>query len=207
MAKAIKRTIELAGQITSYICPPTLLRALRSMRNAFYTGYIHRRFAHVGNGAAFTWKLLNLQGAQFISIGEETICEAALQLTARQAGAKPPAISIGSHCLLRHGSHITATDSIVIGDHLLTGTNVIITDNAHGLTTREQLLVPPRQRPLISKGPVVIGRNVWLGNNVCVLPGVTIGDGVVVGANSVVTHSLPPYCVAAGIPARVIKQE
>ena len=38
------------------------------------------------------------------------------------------------------------------------------------------------------------------------MPGVTIGDGVIVGANSVVTHDIPPFAVAAGIPAKVIKQ-
>jgi len=52
----------------------------------------------------------------------------------------------------------------------------------------------------------VIGNNVWLGNNVCIMPGVTIGDGAVVGANSVVTKDVPAYSVAAGIPAKIVKQ-
>lgn len=60
-----------------------------------------------------------------------------------------------------------------------------------------------------SKGGIVIGNNVWLGNNVCVLGGVTIRVGVIVivivAANSVVTHDIPKYCVAAGVPAKVIK--
>ncbi len=59
---------------------------------------------------------------------------------------------------------------------------------------------------MVSKGPVVIGNNVWLGNNVCVMPGVTIGDGAIIGANSVVTHDVPAYAVAAGVPAKIIKQ-
>ena len=61
-------------------------------------------------------------------------------------------------------------------------------------------------RPLTSKGAVVIEDNVWLGDNVCVLSGITIGKGAIIGANSVVTHSIPPYSVAAGTPAKVIKQ-
>lgn len=52
----------------------------------------------------------------------------------------------------------------------------------------------------------MIGNNVWLGNNVCVMPGVTIGDGAIIGANAVVTHDIPAYAVAAGIPAKVVKQ-
>lgn len=66
--------------------------------------------------------------------------------------------------------------------------------------------MPPRERRIVGKGDISIGNNVWLGNNVCVMPGVTIGDGAVIGANSVVTHDIPAYAVAAGIPARVVKQ-
>lgn len=52
---------------------------------------------------------------------------------------------------------------------------------------------------------MVIGNNVWIGRNVCIMPGVTIGDGAVIGANAVVTHDIPAYSVAAGVPAKVIK--
>ena len=79
--------------------------------------------------------------------------------------------------------------------------------NSHGQSTREHMSIPYYERPMYSKGPVVIGNNVWLGNNVCVMPGVTIGDGAIIGANSVVTHDIPAYAVAAGIPAKVVKQQ
>ena len=138
-------------------------------------------------------------------IGNGTVIGRHIQLTARKVGTESPSIFIGDNCLIREFSHITAISSIRIGNHLLTGTNVLITDNAHGMATREQMMQPPTERPLYSKGPVTIGNNVWLGNNVCVMPGVTIGDGAIIGANSVVTHDVPAYCVAAGIPAKVIK--
>jgi len=57
----------------------------------------------------------------------------------------------------------------------------------------------------ISKGPVYIGNNVWCGDNVTILSGVTIGDGAVIGAGSVVTRDVPPFSVAVGAPAKVIK--
>lgn len=57
-----------------------------------------------------------------------------------------------------------------------------------------------------SKGDVVIGNAVWIGDSVIVLPGVTIGNGAVIGAGSVVTKPVPPYAVAVGNPARVIKK-
>jgi acetyltransferase-like isoleucine patch superfamily enzyme len=53
--------------------------------------------------------------------------------------------------------------------------------------------------------PVLIREGAWLGQNVVVCPGVTIGKGAVVGANSVVTTSIPDYCVAVGAPAKVIR--
>ena len=59
---------------------------------------------------------------------------------------------------------------------------------------------------MMPERPVRIGNGSWLGHGTVVLPGASIGDHVVVGANSVVTGELPDNCVAAGAPARVIKQ-
>jgi virginiamycin A acetyltransferase len=56
------------------------------------------------------------------------------------------------------------------------------------------------------KGPIFIGNNVWIADNVIILSGVKVGDGAVVGAGSIVTKDIPPYCVAVGNPARVIKK-
>jgi virginiamycin A acetyltransferase len=56
-----------------------------------------------------------------------------------------------------------------------------------------------------SKGPIVIGSDVWIGSQVCILSGVTIGDGAIVGANSTVTRDVPPFSIVAGNPARVVK--
>jgi len=52
---------------------------------------------------------------------------------------------------------------------------------------------------------VFIGNDVWIGANAIVLPGVTIGDGAIIGAGAVVTRDVPPYAVATGVPARVLR--
>lgn len=206
MTKIIKHIFLMIGQIVAFFVPMKINDILDGMLNQFYTGYIKRRFSAFGYSTVM-YRLHTFIGGEYISIGNDTIIETGVQLTARRLSVQTPEIIIGNGCLIRKDSHITAINSIRIGDGLLTGTNVIITDNSHGLTDYDSLTLPPREREVVSKGPVVIGNNVWLGNNVCVLSGCSIGDGAVVGANSIVTHSIPPHCVAAGIPAKVIKNE
>lgn len=198
----VKNMIKGFGRLFSFMNGVRLDAAV----NLFYTGMKRPLFAAFGN-SLLKYKALNLKGLEYVTVGDDTVLGSDLQLTAWKVhGHEKPRIVIGNHCTVRDNAHITAIESITIGDHLLTGTNIIITDNSHGLSSREQLELPPMERPFVSKGPVVIGNNVWLGNNVCVMSGVTIGDGAVIGANSVVTHDIPAYTVAAGIPARIIKQ-
>ena len=64
---------------------------------------------------------------------------------------------------------------------------------------------PPAMNDLPLKGDTVIGNDVWIGENVTVLPGINVGDGAIIGLDSTVTHDIPPYTVAVGNPARVIR--
>lgn len=199
------KAAEAIGVLCSLIYPRIVTVIIKSLRNRLYTGYIRHRFGHLGN-SVFIWHPLTLVGEKYMDIGDNNIFEGGIQLSARQVTDNPPTLRIGNNCLIRYGCHITSANNIVIGNDLLTGTNVIITDNAHGMTDEATLHTSPRCRPIVSKGGVRIGNNVWLGNNVCVMPNVTIGDGVVVGANSVVTHDLPAYSVAVGVPARIVSK-
>lgn len=202
----IKYGIRLLGHILSYSNVDKLYNGMLSLRNVVYTGYMERKFALFGN-SFFYWRAHTLTGMQYMYIGNGNIFEKGLQLTARKAGNASPIVKIGNNCLFRAYAHITAVNSIEIGDNLLTGTNVLITDNLHGNTDCDSLHIAPRKRSLYTKGGVRIGNNVWLGNNACIMPGVTIGDGAVIGANSIVTHDIPAYSIAAGMPAKIIKQQ
>ena len=64
----------------------------------------------------------------------------------------------------------------------------------------------PKISDLPLKGDTVIGNDVWIGQNATILPGVHIGDGAIIGLNSVVSSNIPPYTIAAGNPARVIRK-
>lgn len=67
------------------------------------------------------------------------------------------------------------------------------------------LLTPTGFKFSKTKGDIVIGNDVWIGSGACILSGVTIGDGAVIGARTVVAKDIPPYAIAVGNPARVIK--
>ena len=173
------------------------------MRSACF----YRKFRKVGKDVLFK-KGFYLLGANYISIGGGTSFAKNCVLTAwdyYQGEAFLPSIEIGKNCQFGEYNHITATNRISIGDNLLTGRWVTISDNSHGRTDYLSLQEAPAKRKLYSKGAVRIGHNVWIGDKATILPGVTIGDGVVIGANSVVTKDIPSYCVAVGNPLRIIK--
>lgn len=112
-------------------------------------------------------------------------------------------VKIGSGVYLNIGVMIAAENEIAIGDHTMLANGCFVGDAAHKFDDPDK---PITWQGFTSKGPVRIGSNCWLGVNCVVLPGVTIGDHVVVGSNSVVTHDLPSGVIAAGAPAKVIRE-
>ncbi|MDO4970970.1 MAG: sugar O-acetyltransferase [Bacteroidales bacterium] len=85
------------------------------------------------------------------------------------------------------------------------GDNVFIGPNCSFYTAGHPLDVEQRNAGLEYSWPIKVGNNVWFGGGVTVVPGVTIGDDVVIGAGSVVTHDIPSGVLAAGNPAKIIK--
>jgi acetyltransferase-like isoleucine patch superfamily enzyme len=149
-----------------------------------------------------------LLGEKYISIEKGTRIERGVILTAWNRHGEEnflPSITIGKNCNINEFNQISACRKIVIGDNLLTGRYVYISDNSHGSSIYEEQLVHPHMRPLHVKGPIIIGNNVWICEHACVLSGVTIGDGAIIAANAVVTHDVPAYTVVAGVPAKVVK--
>ena len=196
------------GKILSYLLPYNVKSICERLHVLLYTGYITRRFKRFGNSRVIP-RFRALRGEEFISVGDNCRIGDNVRLTAwkeyRSGQTFNPEIRIGDNCLIGADSHITAINRIIIGDNVLMGDKILITDNAHGPSEPNVLDISPKYRPLESKGPVIIGNNVWIGEKTSIMPGVTIGDGVIIGANSVVTKDIPGYCVVAGIPAKIIK--
>ena len=152
-------------------------------------------------------KTCYLHGGEYIKIGENTHFQKYLFLTAWDRYDNQiftPSIEIGNNCDFGAFNHITCTNGITIGDGLLTGKWVTITDNNHGGTSLGDLSIRPQDRSLVSKGKIRIGNNVFIGDKATILAGVEIGDGAVVGANCVVSRNIPAYSVVVGNPMKII---
>jgi lipopolysaccharide O-acetyltransferase len=121
--------------------------------------------------------------------------------------SKKICITIGNNVQINDYVHIGAVGSITIGNNVLMASKIYISDHNHGsydANASDSPLSLPMERQRIIR-PVVIEDNVWIGESVCILPGVTVGTGCVIGALSVVTKDIPPYSIAVGNPARVVK--
>jgi acetyltransferase-like isoleucine patch superfamily enzyme len=112
-------------------------------------------------------------------------------------------IRIGGGTFLNLGVMVASMELVEIGAFCMFANGCFVTDAAHRFSDPVQ---PITWQGFTSKGPTRIGDNVWCGANVVVTSGVTIGERSVIGANSVVTQDIPPFSIAAGAPARVIKK-
>jgi maltose O-acetyltransferase len=118
-------------------------------------------------------------------------------LQPRERGA---VIRIGDGNWFSNNTSVVASERIEIGAHCQIGDHVAIYDSDF-----HEIAPATRTRSAGPSAPVIIGNNVWLGSRVIVLKGVTIGDNSIVGAMGLVTRSIPPNSIAAGVPAKVIR--
>lgn len=158
-------------------------------------------FKSIGRGA-FLFRPFRIDGADGIEVGEKTVMQRGGWLYCRGIDGIPASLKLGKGCVFGYNNHITAVREVVIGDYVLTANNVYISDNLHGY---ENTSTPVMHQPVRFKKAVSIGDGCWIGENACII-GARIGKNCVIGANAVVTHDIPDYSVAAGIPAVIIKQ-
>jgi maltose O-acetyltransferase len=145
-------------------------------RRALRTMQRHR-FASFGPGSTYDPTTSSFDGYEHIHIGRN--------------------VFIGRHAIV-----FVVDADLVIGDDTIIGPGLCVMSGNHVFD------LPGRSFREITEGrnlPIVIGRNVWIGARVIILSGVQIGDGAVIGAGAVVTKDIPPFAVAVGNPARVLR--
>jgi acetyltransferase-like isoleucine patch superfamily enzyme len=133
-----------------------------------------------------------------LEIGAWTLLEPNVWITAPDDAR----VRIGFGCFLNQGVMIASQHLVEIGDHCMLANGCFVSDTSHRYRDPD---MPVPWQGFESKGPTRIGANCWLGTNVVVTSGVTIGERCVIGANAVVTEDIPPWSIAAGAPARVVR--
>jgi acetyltransferase-like isoleucine patch superfamily enzyme len=110
----------------------------------------------------------------------------------------PQGLKMGNQISIGEYTHIRAKGGVNIGDRVLIASHVIITSQGH-----------PKSLPrygITLEGPIHIEDDVWIAANAVILPNTRIGKGSIVAAGAVLSKNVPPYSIAAGVPARIIEK-
>jgi acetyltransferase-like isoleucine patch superfamily enzyme len=160
----------------------------------------------IGTSTRLTWRRLrNVTGNQ-LQIGSQSIINANITFEERNG-----VVSIGDRCFIGH-SNLVCYRGIRIGDDVIISWSVTLVDHdSHGINWGDRCndvadwASGKKCWDKVMHAPITIEDKVWIGFGVSILKGVTIGEGAVIGACSVVTKDIPPYAVAVGNPARVVR--
>ncbi|MDR1612311.1 MAG: acyltransferase [Planctomycetota bacterium] len=149
--------------------------------------------------------LLNRPDRVFVGRGA-VICAGAMLScieNEKREGGSVGEIHIGANCHIRENVQITAAGSVHIGEKVGIGRNCLVSDHDHGYEDVGKFIM---DNPITAPRPVVIEDGCFLGCAVRVAPGVRIGRNSLVGFGAVVTRDIPPFSVAVGAPARVVRR-
>lgn len=198
--------VNLIIKVISCIFPYKLSILLRKVNNRFLSARLSS-VIDLGDNCLFH-NPVHVKGGKYIRIGNRFSAGPSFRIECwdEYYGKKyNPEVIIGDDVCFNYNCHVGAIEKIYIGNNVLIGSHVLITDHSHGGTSFNSLNISPALRELHSKGPVVIEDDVWIGEGVCILPNVKVGHNSVIGANAVVNKSIPPFSVVVGNPAKVIK--
>lgn len=168
--------------IISYICNPFALL----------------RMERVGNWVDIR-RGLRVNSPRNIRLGNYVKIDRMSRLSSYEGGK----IVIEDNCYIGQFFSVMAGGDVIIKKNTLIASYVAVIGENHNMDPEAGGKYGCQ--PLIKK-EVVIGENCWIGEKAIILPGVTIGDWSIIGAGSVVNKSIPPYSIAAGNPAKIIKQ-
>lgn len=125
-------------------------------------------------------------------------------------------IQVGKDTYIGPGTCIQAKESITIGSSVIVANNALLCDNNNHPTDPKLRLEMSACDDFMhdelwtwkysESAPIIIEDNVWIGRDARILKGVTVGKGSIVAMGAIVTHDVPPYCIVAGNPAKIVKQ-
>lgn len=145
---------------------------------------------------------LRIDGHKYISLNKNVTVNELTWIIAAKVDDIDPVMVFSEGCDIGAFNHIAAVRKVIVGENVKTEQRVFITDSTHVF---ENINIPIINQSIRYLSEVIIGKGSYLGANVCVI-GANVGRNCVIEANSVVTKDIPDYCVAEGIPAKVIKR-
>jgi Bacterial transferase hexapeptide (six repeats) len=178
---------------------PTLLKIV------YREPLLRYRCEHVGQRLFLEGQIPLIDGNGAIRIGDDARIGGRNTWTVGYKVSEDARLVIGDRVNIGYHNTFSVAKSLFIGDDTLFAPDVQIFDNAnHPLSPAARLR--HESFSLDDAEPVVIGRNVWIGSGAVIMRGVSIGDGAVIGAMSLVTRDVPAATLAAGNPARIIRE-
>lgn len=203
----------------------SILRSLWIYVFSFLRGLWHRIWFKRSKGIVLVGKGARIIHSAKLSVGENFIAEeyceinclsvrginlgdkvtigthALIRPTGKYGGEIGMGLTIGNNSNIGPFSYIGCSGMITIGNNVMMSPRVSIYAENHNFSTVD---IPMKEQGVTRKD-IIIEDDCWIAANSIVLAGVTIGRGSIIAAGSVVTNNIPPYSIAAGVPAKVVK--
>ena len=223
LARAIKKNPDF--KIDDRMPTTAILAMLWTTGLAFLRGLWRRPWLGGAQGMLFIGKHVTIRNPRLVNVGRSFVAEDYTEIQ----GLSAEGVRIGNHVTMARyamirpsgyyggeigvgfqigdGSNIGAfaymgaAGGIRIGRNVMMGPRVSILAEQHNFDRTD---VPMKSQGTVRKG-IIIGDDVWLGANCCILDGVTVGEGAIIATGAVVTKDVPPFAIAGGVPARVIR--
>ncbi len=174
-----------------------------ALRSLYWTPMFQTRLAHPARNLYLYGGMPLVLGRLRLSFGPD--CRVSAQSTFSGRSSSPdPHLTVGCNVDIGWQTTIAVGTRVIIGDHVrIAGRAFLAGYPGHPIDAQDRAAGLPDRDDQI--GDIVLEDHVWLATGVSVMAGVTIGRGTIVAAGSVVTHDLPPFVLAGGVPAKVIK--
>ncbi len=186
-----------ATQFRDKCCFRLRERVLSLMLLPLRTAYWRMQGMQIGPGTSFS--SLHVTWPHQVRLGSHCLMEHDVYFKFDDIWREGPSIVVGDHVFVGSGCEFNITQRITIGNDCLIASGVRFVDHDHGTDARGLMRVQPGVA-----AEIIVGDDVWIGANAVVLKGVTIGAGAMVGAGAIVTHSVDPFSIVAGVPAKLI---
>lgn len=171
----------------------------------YYENVLRGRCESVGEGLELYGEVPYITGTGRIRLGSHIELHDKITFFSGGGLFANALLEVGNHTGIGFAVQIRVQKHVKIGDYCMIASRTIINDSdghpTHWRRRRDNMKVGPE-----AVKPVIIADDVWIGENCIVSKGVSIGQGSIVASGSVVTKDVPPFCIVAGVPARVVKE-